>query len=313
MKRLELYGNVVALPLVLGWAGCSEWNEWAIPEQDGGPQRTDAAADASAPVTLPESGDIAGEVLALTLVSWPSAESGGYIFDSHEILVLDETGAPWIPEIRTRTQRGSGRFAIRGLPADTLPSLHVIGQATGPSGSHDSVLLHYDRSAGMPFVALASNGTTQVAQTTSLVTNRPDRAALWGTIYWRPRGGVRQDSVGCALVALDGAPVGDDLGSGLRYVYDLLPTLEGDSMEIDQTVGGSRRSFYYGNIAPGPHTVRVSLDGGKSFVAESSFVIGRTRADALGVAREIAYDLAIDVEASSDPTPRDCPLSFARP
>ena len=78
---------------------------------------------------------------------------------------------------------------------------------------------------------------------------------------------------------------------------------------LDQTLANSGR-FYFGNLAKGQHTLKVTLDGGKSFIAERSLFIGRTREEAESPFKSLLYLVGIDVKGPN-PTPASCPSEEA--
>jgi hypothetical protein len=239
----------------------------------------------------------------LTVTSWLATDASNYLPGPREVLVLDSaTGMALVPEVRLRTGGMTGKVLIPALPSQLVPSLHVIGTGEAPE-SHDSISLNFVATDSDGLLRASSSNLAQLVYGGSSVTPRPKRAMLWGSVGWRPRAGKPSRGIGCAQVFLDDAPSPDTV-SDQRYVSaNGLPTL----LSIqDATPIGGLRSFFFGNIAVGAHTVRVSLDGGASFIAETHFVISRARQDALGPAAEIAYDLAIDVDAPRDPTPATC-------
>jgi hypothetical protein len=303
MQRVRASLPVVIVGSVL-WAGCGEWVDLSARLIDAGSQPREPGQPRADAGAAPGAGAGPGERLDLTLISFFGWSNDYFVGEPHEVIALDASGAPLSPALRARSHPSNGALVLAGIPSGLRPMLHVIGRGLGDSDSHDTISLSYDSDAAANLLPVQVNGSSRVAATTGAYTPRADRAALWGSVYWRRPGGERAGSVGCAMVALDG----DD--SDLRYVRELLPVRPA---EQPATMQGARYSFVFGNIAPGAHTLRVSLDGGESFVASASFHIPRARQDALGPAQDVAYALAVDVEAAFDPTPAECELRSETP
>lgn len=129
-------------------------------------------------------------------------------------------------------------------------------------------------------------------------TPRTDAATLVGFVYHAPGSVPSASPVGCARVFLDGVEVDGYLDSNNKA----LPRSQRAQVPPN---GG----FLFANLTPGLHTLRVSFDGGMTFVAEMSFFAPFTRADSLFIYvdhREVVYDVAIDVEAAEEPTDGSC-------
>ena len=102
---------------------------------------------------------------------------------------------------------------------------------------------------------------------------------------------------------MDGATTLDE-AAAQRYIGSGgLPT---GSEFLSQTLRGSGR-FYFGNLAKGQHTLRVSIDDGRSFIATATFFVPYSRAEATSESKEMLVQLDIDIEGP-DPTPTSCPL-----
>jgi len=74
---------------------------------------------------------------------------------------------------------------------------------------------------------------------------------------------------------------------------------------LEQTLAGSGR-FYFGNLAKGEHTLKVSMDGGSTFIAQRSIFVGKARQDASSPFKALLYLVGLDVKGPN-PTPASCP------
>ena len=86
-----------------------------------------------------------------------------------------------------------------------------------------------------------------------------------------------------------------------RYGGGLLPTTLDRLSRTDRS-----GQWLFGNVQPGLHTFKVSLDGGRTFIASKTVYIPLARREALGEYKSILVNMGIDV---SGPylTPADCP------
>jgi hypothetical protein len=67
----------------------------------------------------------------------------------------------------------------------------------------------------------------------------------------------------------------------------------------------ARPGDYTYAVVKGKHTLKVSLDGGKSFIAEKSIYVPIARAEASSEFKAIQYFVGIDIKGLN-PTPASC-------
>jgi hypothetical protein len=129
----------------------------------------------------------------------------------------------------------------------------------------------------------------------------PDRAPVSGVVIVDDASGRRVDAVGCAQLFLDDYPH-PALDAAQRYNSEGgLPV----PLELQNKTLTTGR-FYFGNVKPGPHVLKVSMDAGQTFIAEKSFFVPIARQNASGAIKEILYVIDIDV-GDLNPTPANCP------
>jgi hypothetical protein len=237
-----------------------------------------------------------------TLVIPLGPDASVVVEEPHQIQILSaETGQPlpWM----TVSQAWTGRFTFTGVPLSPFLILHVSGE--GPddaaTSTYDSLTFLAPRS-GDRLVRVPTVGTGAVYPTAGGVEQLPDRAPLEGVVYRVSAGWQRIGVVGCAQVFLD-QESHPALQADQRYVAaDGLPTtLE----KLSRTLPGNGK-FYFGNLTKGLHTLRVSMDGGKTFVLERTFYLPFTRAEATSEHKDLLIDIGLDIPDST-PAPADCP------
>ncbi|HEX5660835.1 MAG TPA: hypothetical protein VFX59_26760, partial [Polyangiales bacterium] len=236
-----------------------------------------------------------------TLVPANSEDASVFLSAPHEVSLLDVDGNPLVPPVTT-TSGPQGQISIE-LPA-TAVSLYVIGvgPADEPSSSADTVVLNTDWWVKGSLLRISTRGLEDESARTSEFTPRADRAALAGSIFWT-QNRMRRGSVGCAKVYIDGALAPDE-DQAQRYLGNT-PLFLPLSVQPQTTRLGA---FYFGNIRIGLHTIRVSLDDGRNFIGQAKFTVGRPRSGASSPTKVILYQISIDIEAPSDPTPATCPF-----
>ncbi|MEY4513424.1 MAG: hypothetical protein RLZZ450_5546, partial [Pseudomonadota bacterium] len=179
--------------------------------------------------------------------------------------------------------------------------MYVHGTGTGSDGTTDTVLLNADVDIHDPLIRISTAGLGPLAGQTGGFTDRPDRAALTGAVYWLVDN-KRMGTIGCAKVYLDGL-TGPDADSEQRYTGSsgLPVTLDMQSQTLKTGV------FYFANIKPGAHTMKVSLDDGKTFIGEETkFYIPFARTEAKSDTKTVLAQLAFYVKGPSNPTPSTC-------
>jgi hypothetical protein len=286
---------LLALPLLALIASCSEPSD-PVPaaEPDGA---------VSNPANPAEAGTCYEPERRMTLVNVLAQDPAGYIAPSHEVEVLDAvTGKAFDPPIRATTTRGNGQFILKGLPCKTKAWIHVTGAGPVNEGgsTYDSLGLHVPES-GEGLVRISTVGTASSAEATGGFTGKPELVSLGGAVYSVDASGKRVGSVGCATVHVDDEPQ-PARSVDQRYVAStgLPTTLE----KLTQT----RRSgqFYFGNLKPGLHKFRVSLDGGATFIGTPlELTLPFARQDAKGEFKSMLVLAGIDI-GGPNPTPASC-------
>jgi hypothetical protein len=255
-----------------------------------------AAADAQ----LPEAGGPDAAEWRGTLISWLGADESAFVSRPHQIeLISVESGLRFQPPVITVTDT-IGKFRLQ-VPDSRPHWVHVLGQgpATDPQSTYDSLTLWVPAS-GDTLVRIAVVGTAATAETTGQFTARPDHVSVQGTVYRVDVRGRRVGMIGCAKIFLDNLP-SPALSADQRYFDEVLPTLL-DRQNRTQRTG----KWYFGNVAPGRHTFKASVDDGQSFLAQTTAYVPVARQDASGAFKHVVVILDIDVPGP-DPTPASCP------
>jgi len=220
----------------------------------------------------------------------------------------NETGAPFDPPITTMSAPETGAISYRS-PKGIVKQLWVRGTGTGTDATYDTVLVNASSETSDKLIRIASSGLVSIAEGSAGFKGRSDRAALAGGIYWTPNK-TRMDTVGCAKVYLDGA-TGPDVEQDQFYnaanglpAPRTCPEPAGGCVPVSQTLSGGR--FYFGNVKVGNHTLKVSLDDGKTFVGETKIFVPYSRAEAASPSKNVLVQMAIDLDVPANPTPAGC-------
>lgn len=267
----------------------------ASTQDDAGPLNAGSQTDAGVSAVSSISG---------TLISQLGTSEADAIVIPHEIELLNaDTGEPFSPPIVTLSATGTGKYAFAGVPQGVNLALHVKG--VGPlerAGSTYDAFSYYAPKAGDNFLRVGTASTADVASGTGAFQRMPDRAPVSGAVYLVDASDKRIGAVGCAQLFLDDQPH-PALDAAQRYeLATRFPTTLDKQV---MTLAGLGR-FYFGNVAPGAHVLKVSMDGGRTFLAEKSFFVPFARKDASAAYKEILYFVGIDI-SGPDPTPAGCP------
>jgi hypothetical protein len=283
-----------AFSSALIWAGCGSDGDDSESTVDAGAggSESDAGGTTAATVTL-----------SSTLVPITADDESTPIKVPHDVVLYDaESGKPLDPAVEGKTT-SSGKLSLT-VPTTKMFSIYVkgVGPATEADSTYDTMVLNYNVKGGETLLRISSSGTKATAESFAKFTGLEDRAALSGAIYWAPGGGTRKGAIGCAKVYIDGQSAPDE-DQAQRYIGSTpLPvTLEAQ----DQTT--RRGQFYFGNIKTGEHTIKVSIDDGKTFIHEEKFYVPYTRTDAKSETKAFLYQLGLYVDAPANPTPESCP------
>jgi hypothetical protein len=107
--------------------------------------------------------------------------------------------------------------------------------------------------------------------------------------------------IGCVQVWLDDDPNHPPQAGDLRYVNaGGLPTPHAQQDKTEATRG----ALLFANLAKGKHTMKFSVDGGKTFFGTTEFYLGKSRDDASSPFKAILYQIGIEVD--EDKTPPGC-------
>jgi hypothetical protein len=231
-----------------------------------------------------------------TLVSILAVDTSAPIPTPHLVELLNPEGKPYTPTISGMTAAGTGTITLKG-PADPVSIwIHGAGAET-----YDTVIQGVRRNSGDRLLRISSAGTLSLANQSGGFMNKPDRAALAGTIYWSQQG-VRKGTIGCAKVFVDGKTANDTEQDQLYNAASGLPTT------IDkqsQTLTGGR--FYIANATVGTHKLKVSLDNGATFIGtETSVLVPFPRSAASSVTKAVLVQIGVDIEGDKNPTPAGC-------
>ncbi|HEX6246197.1 MAG TPA: hypothetical protein VFZ61_34975, partial [Polyangiales bacterium] len=177
-----------------------------------------------------------------------------------------------------------------------------VGSASQQESTYDAMTL-WAPSSGDTLLRNSAVGTATTPELTGGFVPRPDHTAVWGAVYRVDATGKRIGTVGCAQIFLDDLPSPASTADQ-RYILGVLPTT------IDRQVRTERSGrWFFGNIKPGRHTFKVSVDNGQTFIAEKTVYVPLARENALSEYKAIMVNMGIDVPGP-DPTPADCPADF---
>jgi len=245
----------------------------------------------------------------LTLVNVLAQDPSGFIATSHEVQLLDlDTGKPFDPPITTTTKAGTGQFTFQKVPCDAKAWIHVkgVGPKADSGSTYDSLSLNAPDS-GEVIIRISSVGTADSAAATGGFVGKPDEVAIGAAVYTVDSTGRRTGSIGCAQVYIDDQPH-PALENDQRYIAVTgLPT---PLAKQDKTLRSGK--FYFGNVKPGSHKLKVSMDGGATFLTllggskELSFNLPYARKDATSELKNVLVLMGMDVPGA-DPTPASCP------
>jgi len=258
---------------------------------DGGGGGVDAGGGgASGPAPAPLT-DFSG-----TLVTILAIDTSSKIGTPHLVELLNPQGKPYNPTISGMTAATAGTITLKA-PADPL-SIWIHGAGTD---TYDTVIQAARRTSGDMLLRISSAGTLTAANNSGGFMNKPDRAALAGTVYWT-KGGLRMGTVGCAKIYVDGKTENDASQDQLYNAASGLPTT------IDkqsQTLSAGR--FYIANATVGPHKLKVSLDDGKTFIGtETSVLVPFPRSEASSQTKAVLVQIGVDIEGAANPTLPTC-------
>lgn len=278
-------------------AACGDGTQTTSGAPDAGPSAPGEGDGTADPATL----DIEGCVVPVLANSCSEGLSV-----PHQVQLLHaKTGEP-LPGFRTTSASG-GRYAFRNVPGDVEVAVHAIGVGPASEGNatYDSISF-YVPNTGDNLLRVSSVGTAGLAAASAGFTPADDRAPLSGTVFQVDGGGKRIGQIGCAKVFLDDLP---HPATSVDQRYNASNGIPTTLRKLDKTLANTGR-FYFGNVSKGPHTLRVSLDDGKSFIAERSVFVGKSRAEADSPFKAVLYLVGIDVKGPN-PTPANCPREEA--
>jgi len=234
-----------------------------------------------------------------TLVPVLATDTTAPIANPHLIELLSPTtGLPLVPPITSMSAPVTGAIDITGPKGRLLTYVH--GAGTGENSTVDTVLDGDASKYTDPLVRISSKGLAGLAQGSGDYTPMPDRASMFGAIYW-VQNGARKGTVACAKVYIDGATA-PDLDQSQRYTAASgLPVPL--AMQSETGAGGV---FYFGNAKVGAHTLKVSLDDGKTMTTETPVYIPFPNSAAKSEQKSVSVQMAIYMEANSNPTLPTC-------
>ncbi|HTU61064.1 MAG TPA: hypothetical protein VMF89_21570 [Polyangiales bacterium] len=277
---------------------CGEGDGTTSTLPDAGPGDALDSGGASSPATL----DIEGCVVPVLASSCTEGLSV-----PHQVQLLDaKTGEP-LPGFKTTSASG-GKYTFKGVPADIEIAVHAIGVGPISEGvsTYDSISL-YVPNTGDNLLRVSTVGTAGLAAASANFEPSDDRTPLSGTVYQVDASGKRVGQIGCAKIFLDGEP---HPATNADQRYNASSGIPTTLRKLDKTLANSGR-FYFGNVSKGAHTLKVSLDDGKSFVAQRDVFVGKSRAEADSPYKAVLYLVGIDVKGAN-PTPANCPSEEAQ-
>lgn len=238
-----------------------------------------------------------------TLVAITATDTTAPIKIPHEIVVLNaETGKPLVPALSTMTSATDGKWEIKDIPTAVPVALHVKGEGDAASGTYDSIITNITgTTADDGLTRISSASTASIAGQVSGFEPKQDRGAISAGVY-RIRNGQRVGVVGCVKVLLDDSEA-KTTDADLRYVGS--GGLPAPIATQDKTES-MRGAFLIANIPKGEHTIKLTVDDGKTYFGETKVFIGMARSDATSNFKGVLYQVGIEVPAEPDLTPAGC-------
>lgn len=299
---------LTAASMAVGAVGCGgsdddEKDSGGTPGEDGGTPTSDGGG------VTPGSCTGTRDPKQLTLVTVLANDPSGFIGTPHEVELVSATdGKPFNPPLTTTTEKGTGGFTFKNVPCDTKAWIHVkgVGPASDPKSTYDSLSLDAPDS-GEVIIRASTVGTAATAEMTGGFKSKDDEIAIGGAVYTVDSKGKRTGSVGCATVHIDDASH-PAMANDQRYIAStgLPTTLDKQSKTLRSG------KFYFGNIKPGTHKFKVSVDGGQTFLKQLNgtdtleVFLPFARKDATSDFKSFLVLMGIDIPGA-DPTPKDCP------
>lgn len=289
---------LAACVLAVASASCEDG-----PESPGGASDQGAMATANDAAASGMNGSCFEDAKGLTLVTVLSQDPSGFIGTPHEVELLDATtGLPFTPAFKTTSGKGTGEISFDKVPCGTRAWIHTkgVGAAADSKSTYDSLNLFVPRS-GEKLVRISTSGTAASAEATGGFVGKADQVGVGGAVYSVDGNGKHTGTVGCATIHIDDQPH-PATRYDQRYVASTgLPT----SLE-KQTQTLTSGKFYFGNLPPGKHTFRVSLDKGQTFLGEPlELVLPFARKDAAGEFKNVLVLFEIGIPGPN-PTPKGC-------
>jgi hypothetical protein len=259
------------------------------------------------PELPPPAGDAGGSATATydlegCVVSVLGTDCSSGLPVPHQIDLLNAKTGELLPGFSTMSASG-GRYSFKGVPRDVELAIHAhgTGAAETPASTYDSMVI-YAPNAGDNLLRVSSVGTANTVADIGGFMPAQDRVPLSGAVYAVNESGRRVGIVGCAQVFVDDQPHPAATYDQRYNASNGLPTRP---ERLDRTLAGSGR-FYFANLSKGEHTLKVSMDGGKSFILERKVLISKVRADASSPFKSLLYLIGLDIPGPN-PTPANCP------
>jgi hypothetical protein len=297
-KRLvatHLFSTLIAA-FALATGACGEdppRGDAAGNQGDGGPgPSTDDSGSGARP-----NYDIEGCVVSVLGTDCTSSLPTPHVIE----LLNAKTGEP-VTGFRTTSGAG-GKYTFKNVPGEIDVAVHAIGvgPVTESASTYDSIAFH-DLDSGENLMRMSTVGTAGLAGMAASFTAKDDKVALTGAVYQVNESGKRVGTIGCAQVYIDDAP---HPAVGVDQRYNGVSGIPVTLSKLDHTLAGSGR-FYFGNLDKGAHKLKVSMDGGKSFIIERSVFIGKARSEAQSPYKSLLYLVGLDFKGAN-PMPAGCP------
>jgi hypothetical protein len=236
--------------------------------------------------------------------------TGGVLASPHHVEILNaDNGSRLEPPVEAISAPVSGKVILEAIPYGVVAWIHVRGEGPSddPASTYDSLALAAPH-AGDNLVLAGTVGFASSEMTAGGFDARPDRVGVSGQVYRVDGSGRRVGSVGCVELWLDDIP-SPAVSSDQRYVAPTgLPT-----PLAQQTRTLRSGKWYFGNVAPGKHSFKVTVDRGQTFLKlahgtdELTLFIPFARKDAASAYKDMYVHVGLDVPGP-DLTPADCPI-----
>lgn len=232
-----------------------------------------------------------------TLVQVLAQDTKAPILNPHEIVVLDNETGELLEggKYKATTSDKDGTWSIKDVPMEKPIAFWLKGNAA--ADTYDAVTINVTyTTADEPLTRVSAAGTANIAENGAGYVGKPDTAGMSIGVYY-VKDGKKLGIIGCVKGVLDDSPEKTE-AADLRYVSAQgLPV----PPSVQQKTETSRGAMLFGNMPTGKHTVKFTVDDGKTYFGETTVYITKARQDASSTFKSILYFIGIEVPEQKTP------------